>query len=134
VKQAVGGLSKAELQKSAREMRQAATGEKFDPGSGSAGLVMLISDATSWVINHTGYAAQNEYNADTTAHDLMVMAGYDPKAFGQLMAKLPDGGGISPHPKNADRVARFDKLPAPVEGFEFASATPANGDKLKLVK
>jgi len=132
IKDIAASLTKEEMKKSADEMRAVAKGDKpFDPSAGSAGLVMLISDITSWWINNTGYAAENEYKADGVARDLMSVAGYDTDQFGKLLAKLKDGGGfLSPHPSNKDRMAKFN------EGNDFkgTASAPDNADKLKLVK
>jgi len=62
-----------------------------------------------------GYSKDTEFEADKIGLEIMVTAGYDPKAFTRYLATLEShqatgsGGFYATHPKAADRIARLDK-------------------------
>ncbi len=56
-------------------------------------------------ITTQGFAASDEYDADTRAAELMLNAGYDPAEYKRFLAKIPTAGIT--HPSNARRQARL---------------------------
>lgn len=61
-----------------------------------------------------GYSRDTEYEADRVGLDIMVRAGYDPRAFVAYLEKLAasqdtgKGGFGATHPKAADRIAKLE--------------------------
>ncbi len=59
-------------------------------------------------ITTQGFAHEDEFDADNTALDLIVSAGYDPNQFIQFLAKIPsDGGAFKNHPGSEERRAKL---------------------------
>lgn len=62
-----------------------------------------------------GYSRDTEYEADEVGLQIMIKAGYDPKAFVTYLGKLEktqatgSGGLSATHPKAADRIAKLDE-------------------------
>jgi beta-barrel assembly-enhancing protease len=63
-----------------------------------------------------GYSKDTEFEADRIGLDIMVTAGYDPKAFTRYLKTLEShqdtgsGGFYATHPKASERIGRLDKL------------------------
>ena len=61
-----------------------------------------------------GYSRDTEYEADAVGLEIMIKAGYDPKAFVSYLGKLKatqatgSGGFTATHPKAADRIAKLE--------------------------
>ncbi len=71
-----------------------------------------------------GYSRDTEYEADRVGLEIMVRAGYDPRAFVAYLRKLDlhqdtgSGGFYATHPKAKDRIAKLEPkvaAAAPVE-------------------
>ena len=62
------------------------------------------------------YSKDTEFEADKVGLDIMVAAGYDPKAFTSYLKTLEShqdtgsGGFYATHPKASERIGRLDKL------------------------
>ncbi|MEM7675772.1 MAG: M48 family metalloprotease [Myxococcota bacterium] len=60
----------------------------------------LVDDLTT-----RGFAADDEYDSDARAAELMMNAGYDPREYMKFLSKIPAQG--STHPANETRQARL---------------------------
>jgi hypothetical protein len=70
------------------------------------------------IIEVTGNAKEDEYDADRVAFEIMTFAGYDNAEFDKIIAKIPDSSGVfAHHPKNAERTEALGKL----RGGDFAA-------------
>lgn len=106
----------------------------IDLNKASADLIVKLSDGLADELVSRGNGPEYEYAADATAYDLMVFSGYDPNEFEKLLSKLPDGGFLTPHPGNKDRVAKL--APRKSEYADWASGlkAPALDPVAKAVK
>lgn len=112
----------------------------FDVSNLSADFVKKLTDLIVEALVKVGNGAdaesakKNEYAADRSAAEIMSFAGYDPKEYEKLIAKLADGGGIfQPHPSNKDRIAALSKARAEGQIFE-AAGVPAFTNELQAAK
>ncbi|MGQ0506746.1 MAG: M48 family metallopeptidase [Myxococcaceae bacterium] len=69
-----------------------------------------------------GFAHEDEFDADQTAVELLISAGYDPNQFVAFLGKLPaDGGAFRNHPSSEARraklTAHLKTLSAKQDGF-----------------
>ncbi|HVO38385.1 MAG TPA: M48 family metalloprotease [Spirochaetia bacterium] len=93
-----------------------------------------ISDITNTLVNN-GYSRDLEYQADAMALQIMKNAGYDPKAFAEMLQVMetkfkPGGLGFNKtHPEPRDRLVEVDKklaaMPAAATPPQAASARQA---------
>jgi len=83
-----------------------------------------------------GYSRDTEFEADKVGLEIMIKAGYDPKAFVTYLNKLKatqatgSGGFSATHPKATDRIA---KLEAQVKKAPAITVPPARVARFKAV-
>jgi predicted Zn-dependent protease len=66
-------------------------------------------------ITSSGFARDQEFDADKLGLQLTINAGYNPQPYIDFVSKLPDGGAFAHHPKSADRVVELQKWPSWLE-------------------
>jgi predicted Zn-dependent protease len=118
----------------AREFEALTGGTPIDLNKASADLVVKLSDGLADELVSRGNGPDFEHEADAVAYELMVFAGYDPAEFEKLLAKLPDGGFLTPHPKNAARIAKLAPLKADYASFANGLKVPALDAVAKVLK
>ncbi len=101
-----------------REFRAALGVANLDLNAASKELIADVTNRMADTLITVGNGDDFEFAADGTAYELMVFSGYDPREFEKLIVKLPDGGFLSPHPSNKDRLAKLGPRKA-----EYASWT-----------
>lgn len=75
-----------------------------------------------------GYSRDTEFEADRVGLEIMVRAGYDPRAFVAYLRKLEahqdtgSGGFYATHPKAGERIAKLDARIAKLEAVAELSA------------
>ncbi len=83
-----------------------------------------------------GYSRDTEFEADKVGLEIMIKAGYDPKAFVTYLTKLEktqatgSGGFKATHPKAADRIAKLEAL---VKKAPAVTVPPARVARFKSV-
>lgn len=88
----------------------------------------LLTEMTQDLVDRittSGYAKEDEFEADIRAVALILRAGYEPSAFSAFLAKLPEEGPT--HPRNADRQERLSSWEAEKQA-EDDPFTPKPGD------
>jgi len=106
----------------------------IDLNKASADLIVKLSDGLADELVSRGNGPEYEFAADGVAYDLLVFSGYDPNEFEKLLAKLPDGGFLTPHPGNKDRVAKLAPRKAEFADFATGLKAPALDPVAKAVK
>lgn len=106
----------------------------LDLNKASADLIVKLSDGLADELVSRGNGPDYEYAADAVAYDLMVFAGYDPGEFEKLLAKLPDGGFLTPHPVNKDRLAKLEPRKKEYADWAGGLKAPALDPVAKAVK
>lgn len=75
-----------------------------------------------------GYSRDTEFEADRVGLEIMVRAGYDPRAFVAYLEKLDEhqdtgsGGFYATHPKASERIAKLEARIAKLEAVDDISA------------
>ncbi len=83
---------------------------KFDLDKASGEFITSLTLKLAETIAGDGNSKEDEFDADKTAFELMLFAGYDYREFEKLLKSMPDGGGtFDHHPKNVERVASIEK-------------------------
>ena len=95
------------------------SGSRFDLNDASGELVGKLAEPIADFVINQGVGAGKELDADASATELLIFAGYNPAEYKKLLAKLPDGG--MGHPPAKDRQAQVDK--SQQEFAAFASGT-----------
>lgn len=106
----------------------------LDLNKASAELIVKLSDGLADELVSRGNGPDYEYAADAVAYDLMVFSGYDPAEFEKLLAKLPDGGFLTPHPANKDRLAKLAPLKADSAAFGALKSPPLDASAKAVAK
>jgi beta-barrel assembly-enhancing protease len=96
------------------------SGGRFDVDKMSGEVLSKLVEPVVDLIVNKGVGAAKEIEADTSATELLIFSGYDPKEFKKLLGKLPEGG--MGHPPNKERQAVVDKVIA--DNAAFAATTP----------
>ncbi len=87
--------------------------------------VKQLTDSLIDKITSGGFAKNDEYDADRTALQLMIAAGYNPREYIKFLAKLPEADGLwAHHPKNAERQAALEKWLQGIKPSEQAAFSP----------
>jgi predicted Zn-dependent protease len=93
---------------------------------------VLFRETVSSAINilfRDGYSRNQEFEADRLARLLLIAAGYDPAALGELLGiletRLQPGNMISTHPAPAARIASLGSLPENIRGGTGQDTLPA---------
>lgn len=107
---------------------------RLDLNKASADLIVKLSDGLADELVSRGNGPEFEHAADGVAYELMVFAGYDPAEFEKLLAKLPDGGFLSPHPANKERIAKLEPKKKELADFAQGLKAPALDAAAKVVK
>ena len=107
----------------------------LDGGGVSGKLIATLTDGFVETFLGKGNAKEQEFEADRTALELLLGAGYDSTQYDALLKKAPSKGGmLDNHPSTDDRLAALNAL----RTGEFAFLTPGKvkGDApaLKVVK
>lgn len=82
-----------------------------------------------------GYSRDTEFEADRVGLEIMVRAGYDPRAFVAYLRKLEahqdtgSGGFYATHPKAGERIAKLDERIAKLEAV--AEVSPVRTRRFK---
>jgi hypothetical protein len=96
-----------------------------DPDS-SAKFMVWFTNRMIDVIEATGNAKEDEFEADKVAFELMTFAGYDNAEFDKIIEKIPDSSGVfAHHPKNKERIEALAKLRGDYAAFAGAGKAPA---------
>lgn len=106
---------------------------RLDLNKASADLIVKLSDGLADELVSRGNGPEFEHAADATAYELLVFAGYDPAEFEKLLAKLPDGGFLTPHPTNKDRLAKLDPKRKEYSDWAAGLKAPALDPVTKVV-
>lgn len=97
--------------------------DNFDLDKADGAFVVWFVDAVALILNGDGNPAEDEFQADRTALELVAFAGYDAAEFENFLAKIgPDIKSASTHPTTKDRVAKLKGL-REGELAPFASGT-----------
>jgi len=109
--------------KSAISALDAFSGGTLDLNSAAnAALLTLFSDQFVHTYLESGYARDQELQADATGLELTADTGYGPRGFVSFIGALPSGQGVfAHHPSPTDRVAAMTLL---LGRNRFSSATP----------
>ncbi len=90
----------------------------------NAALLTLFSDQFVHTYLESGYARDQELQADTTGLEVTVDTGYSPQGFVNFVGGLPSGQGVfAHHPSPSDRVAAMTLL---LGRSRLSSATPSS--------
>lgn len=117
VKQALGPYLSYALD-SAAAFASSLSGGAFDPDKLTGQVIEKITDSVIEQLRDKGLDQADEFDADATATDLVVFAGYDAREYQKLLGGLSDGSpAASHHPKGADRA---EKVAARLAGDELA--------------
>lgn len=90
---------------------------RIDVNKASADFIVQVSDGVADKLVSVGFGPDFEFEADKVAWETLVFTGYDPNEFEKLLAKLPDGGFLTPHPSNKDRIAKLAPVKAEYADF-----------------
>jgi hypothetical protein len=129
----VAGAAKEAVELSS-EFETLLTAANLDLNKASADLIVKLSDGLADELVSRGNGPEFEHQADAVAYELMIFSGYDPAEFEKLLAKLPDGGFLTPHPRNKDRLEKLASLKAEYAGFADGLKAPALDGATKVVK
>lgn len=108
---------------------------KADINKAGAELIGKLTDGVVDSITTNGLAKDDEYEADKTAFDLLVFAGYNPAEYQKFLGKIPDGGGwTAHHPSNKERIDALDKhKAADFAGFDMPAKAAPLGAEMKVL-
>jgi Zn-dependent protease with chaperone function len=115
------------------EWSAALEGSEFNLDKASGNLIEKLTDKLADTLVNDGLGSAYEFEADRTAFEIMLFAGYDVDELIKLFKKLPDGGGfMTPHPANKDRIAKLEELKKnEYASFDFADLkAPKLGEQL----
>ncbi|MER2562104.1 MAG: M48 family metalloprotease [Myxococcaceae bacterium] len=107
---------------------------RLDLNKASADLIVKLSDGLADELVSRGNGPEFEHQADAVAYELMVFSGYDPNEFEKLLAKLPDGGFLTPHPANKARITKLEPLKKDYADWAGGLKAPALDPVAKVVK
>jgi predicted Zn-dependent protease len=83
---------------------------RLDLDKASLELLHTVTTGVVKRLTEKGFRAEDEYDADRQALELMTAAGYAPGEYISFLGKLPDQGGLSTaHPSKVERQARLRK-------------------------
>ena len=106
----------------------------IDLNGATAEFIAKLTDGLVDALTSKGMGPRAEFEADQTAEQLMVFAGYDPSEYEKLIKKLPEGGRSTPHPSNGDRLEKLKEYREKELGpFATAGKAPPLADKVKVV-
>lgn len=88
-----------------------APGGYIDFSKGAGAILGKLTDKVVGTITEKGFAHGDEFDADKTAGEMLLTAGYDAKDYQSFLAKIPqDGSAFANHPKNAERQQKLDEF------------------------
>ncbi|PTL84284.1 peptidase [Vitiosangium sp. GDMCC 1.1324] len=106
----VGGLGQLIPAGELRSLfNQLANRSNFNFDKLSKGAIQAITNGFVARITEKGFGEEDEYAADAEAVELMASAGYAPAEYVAFLAKLPDKGLSTEHPRKDKRQERLRK-------------------------